>query len=66
MAGYNSNVKQRSTQMIRVHNNKRVTPTRYYSEHNKGTMCGSVDGELVRDSAGAVVPWSRIPYGRVE
>ena len=52
--------------MIRVHNNKRVTPTRYYSEHNKGTMCGSVDGELVRDSAGAVVPWSRIPYGTVE
>jgi len=66
MAGYNSNQKQRSKQQKRVWNGRAVVPTRYYSSEHKGTMCGSVDGELVRDSRGTVLPWSSIPYGTVE
>lgn len=66
MAGYNSNQKQRSTQQKRVWNGVAVTPTRYYSSNSKGTMCGNIDGELVRDVKGNVLPWSHIPYGTVE
>ena len=66
MAGYNSNQKQRVTQQLRVWNGRAVKPTRYYGSAHKGTMCGSIDGELVRDVQGNVLPWSSIPYGTVE
>lgn len=66
MAGYNTKHVQRSTQIKRVWNGHTVTPTRYYSSTSKGIMCGNIDGELVRDSEGAVVPWSHIPYSTVE
>ena len=48
------------------HNGKRyingveVKPTKYYSASTSGVMAGTVDGELVRDSKGAVVPLHNI------
>ena len=66
MAGYKANTKQRTTQNKRVYNGVAVKPTRYYGSAHKGTMCGSIDGELVRDVQGNVLPWSHIPYGTVE
>ena len=60
MAGYKANRNSTHIQRERYWNGQRVKPTRYYSSKHKGIMCGSVDGELVRDVNGNVVPWHSI------
>lgn len=41
---------------------KEVKPTKYYSkaERMNGVMCGSVDGELIRDSNGKPILYNQI------
>lgn len=46
----------------RYWNGKEVKPCKYYSkaEGVNGVMCGSVDGELVRDQNGRAIPYNQI------
>ena len=60
MAGYKANRNTVHVQRKRYYNGVEVKPTRYYGAHNKGTMCGHVDGELVRDATGRAIPWHSI------
>ena len=50
---------QQSHNWKRYINGVEVKPCKYYTS-TKSVMAGTVDGELVRDSAGAVVPFHNI------
>lgn len=60
MAGYKANRNTNHVQNKRYWNGVEVKPTRYYKGNTHGIMAGSVDGELVRDVKGNVVPWRSI------
>lgn len=60
MAGYKANRNTNHTQNKRYHNGVEVKPTRYYKGNTHGIMAGSVNGELVRDATGRVLPWRSI------
>jgi len=44
----------------RMWNGQEVKPTKYYGHNNKGVMAGTIDGELVRDNNGKVIPFRNI------
>lgn len=56
MAGYKANKKPSQQHRVRMWQGQPVTPTRYWGAGHKGTMCASIDGELVRDAQGRVLP----------
>lgn len=60
MAGYKANRNTAHVQNKRYHNGVEVKPTRYYNGCTHGIMAGSVNGELVRDVKGNVIPWRSI------
>lgn len=60
MAGYKAKRNTEHVQYKRYYNGVEVKPTRYYNGCTHSIMAGSVNGELVRDSKGAVVPWRSI------
>ena len=58
-------IKQRgiiSVQSKRYWNGEEVKPCRYYSdaERVRGIMCGTVNGEIIRDKDGKVIPYKSI------
>ena len=58
-------IKQRgviSVQYKRYWNGEEVKPCKYYSKQEgfNGVMCGTVNGELVRDKNGKIIPFKLI------
>ena len=60
MAGYKANRNTNHVQHKRYWRGMEVKPTRYYNGNTHGVMAGSVDGELVRDATGRVIPYKNI------
>lgn len=60
MAGYKANVRQRTQHVPKTYQGHLVTPTRYYGAGSRGTMHGSIDGVLIRDSKGVPIRWRDI------
>lgn len=60
MAGYKANRNTAHVQHKRYWNGVEVKPTLYTNSRGKSVMSGSVNGELVRDATGRVLPWHSI------
>lgn len=49
-----------SVQNKRYYNGKEVKPTKYYDSRMRSVMAGTVDGELITDANGKVIPFKQL------
>jgi len=66
MAGFKATRGQRTHNWKRMLNGIEIKPCMYVNENGKKTMAGSVDGEVIRDSNGKVLPYRSIQHTSME
>jgi len=62
MAGFKATRGQRTHNWKKMLNGVEIKPCMYVNSNGKKTMAGSVDGEIVKDQNGKVVPFRAIKH----